>query len=63
MKKLRFTKEYRSKLSEKLMDLGNFAAAGLILAQFVNGSEFSNQQFIAGLLGMGMCFITRHRLL
>ncbi|MBI3577219.1 hypothetical protein HY086_04235 [Candidatus Gottesmanbacteria bacterium] len=37
MRQLRFSKDFRSRLSDKLMDLGNVTAGALVLGQFVSG--------------------------
>ena len=48
---------FRSRLSEKLMDLGNLIAIALVIGQFVSGQEFSLALFIVGLALMFGCYI------
>jgi len=49
--------EFRSKLSEKLMDLGNLIIAALALGQFVSGKEFSLVVFVTGVILTFLCYI------
>jgi hypothetical protein len=55
--KLKVTREFRSHLSEKLMDLGNLVGAGLIIGQFVNSKEISITLLLIGFVIMGLCYI------
>lgn len=57
MKKFRFSREFRARFSEKLMDLGNLAGAALIFGQFINGNEFSLTQLFIGLVLITVCYI------
>ena len=54
---IRIKPEFRSQLSEKLMDLGNFVAAALVLGQFVSGREFSMVLFAIGIILMVACYL------
>ena len=47
---MRFSAKFRSRLSEKLMDLGNLVAAALIIGQFISDREFSVTLFIIGMI-------------
>ena len=47
--KLKFSSAFRNTLSEKLMDLGNYAAVGLVIGQLVSKSEFSNVLLLLGI--------------
>lgn len=49
--------ESRSLFAEKLMDLGNYAVAGLVFGQFVSGHEISPTMLITGILFMLLCYI------
>jgi hypothetical protein len=60
VKKIKFTKEFRSHLSEKLMDLGNLVIGGLVLAQFINTQTFSLPLLIAGIAIAALCYIITH---
>lgn len=51
------SREFRIRLSEKLMDLGNLVAAALVVGQFVSKKEFSINQFIIGLFVMILCYV------
>ncbi len=50
MARKKISPAFRARLSEKLMDLGNYVVVGLVLAQFVSGSQFDPPRFIAGMI-------------
>lgn len=50
MKRIVFRKQFRSRLSEKLMDLGNFVAVALVFGQFLGDRPFSLSIFIGGVV-------------
>ena len=52
MARIKIKPEFRSKFSEKLMDLGNLVAAALVFGQFISGKEFSMTLFIIGIILM-----------
>ena len=54
---MRIKPEFRSRFSEKLMDLGNLVAAGLVFGQFISGKEFSWIIFLAGMSLATFCYI------
>lgn len=49
-------REFRSKLSEKVMDLGNLVVAGLVIGQFISERTFSIELFIAGIAVTVICY-------
>lgn len=51
MAKLKITSAFRTRLSEKLMDLGNFVAVGLVISQFAFEKDFSMSSLIIGIIG------------
>jgi hypothetical protein len=54
----RLSKEQRSIVAEKIMDWGNFVFTGLVIAQFVPGTDpFQWLFFLVGLLGIMMAYI------
>ncbi len=53
--------KYRQKLSEKLMDLGNYVAVGLVIGQFVEG-KFSVERLVAGIIGTLSCYFVSYLL-
>ncbi len=57
MVRKRISSEFRARLSEKLMDLGNLTIAGLALGQFFTSKEFSGELFFAGILLAVLCYI------
>ena len=57
MKRLKFTRQFRIRLSDKIMDLGNLVAAALVISQFVNGKEFSLSVLLLGLVITAICYI------
>ncbi len=57
MAKRKVTPQFRSRLSEKLMELGNLIAIALVIGQFVSGKEFSLALFFVGLALMVGCYI------
>jgi hypothetical protein len=56
-RRIKIKTEFRSLLSDKLMDLGNLVAATLVFGQFLTGKEFSVVVFIAGIILMTACYI------
>lgn len=57
MKKIRFTKEFKIKFSEKLMDLGNIGGSALVFGQFIGNRELSLNLLTFGLIFMIACYI------
>ena len=57
MAKLKITPQFRTRFSEKLMDLGNLAVAALVLGQFVSAQTFSITLLTLGLVLMIFCYI------
>lgn len=57
MAKLKISSAFRARFSEKLMDLGNFVAAGLVIGQFVSGKELSMELLFAGFIGTLTCYL------
>ena len=57
MYKIKISDAFRARLSEKLMDLGNFIAIGMVIGQFVSGKAFSTEQFLAGIFLTILCYI------
>ncbi len=48
--------EFRSHLSEKLMDLGNISAGAMVIGQFVSANKFSISAFMGGLFLAFTCY-------
>jgi len=59
-RRIKIKPEFRSLLSDKLMDLGNLVAATLVFGQFLTGKEFSAIVFIAGVVLMVACYIASY---
>ena len=57
MAKLKISLKFRAQLSEKLMDLGNLAAAALTLGQFINNQGFSVEVFFYGIVFAVACYV------
>lgn len=57
MVKRRVSPQFRARLSDKLMDLGNLVIAGLIIGQFVSGKEFSVNLFATGAIIALLCYL------
>ena len=55
--KVRFSTKFRERLSEKLMDLGNYVAIGLVFGQFVSDKPFSLPIFILGIAITLTCYL------
>lgn len=55
--RLKFRSNFRSLLSEKLMELGNLTIGALALGQFVTGKEFSFAVFISGIIFGVICYL------
>ena len=54
--RVKIKQEFRSKFSEKLMDLGNLVAAALVFGQFISGNEFLWITFASGMLLATLCY-------
>lgn len=59
-KNRRFSDQFRSTLSEKLMELGNLILLALAISQIVGTQAFSATVFIAGVIFMLMCYIVSY---
>lgn len=57
MARARVKPEFRSNLSEKLMDLGNLTAVALVLGQFIAQKDFSIAIFFWGLILTILCYV------
>jgi hypothetical protein len=57
MAKAKVSKEFRSRFSEKLMDLGNLIAISLIFGPLVAGKEYSAETSAAGVFLTFLCYI------
>lgn len=55
--KIKISVSFRIRLSEKLMDLGNYTAVGLVLGQFATGTEFSVSLLLLGISSAIILFI------
>jgi len=60
MAKFKIKKEFRSKLSEKIMDLGNLSFAGLVIGQFVSGLMFNTNLFAIGITFAIVCYLVSY---
>lgn len=47
---IKFSHEFRQRLSEKLMDLGNIVAGALVFAPFLSDNNFSSNLFLIGIM-------------
>jgi hypothetical protein len=57
--KRRLSKEQRGVVAEKIMDWGNLVFTGLVIAQFVPGTDpFQWLFFLVGLLGIVTAYIS-----
>jgi predicted permease len=55
----RLSKEQRGVVAEKIMDWGNLVFTGLVIAQFVPGTDsFQWLLFLVGLLGIVVAYIS-----
>lgn len=61
MAREKITSQFRARLSEKLMDLGNLVVAGLVIGQFISNKEFSPELFFAGVLLAVLCYIISYQ--
>lgn len=57
MKKIEFKQNFRNRLSEKLMELGNLILVTLVFGQFLSGKGFSLQAFITGIILTFTCYV------
>lgn len=53
----KITPAFRARLSEKLMDLGNFILVALTIGQLVTGNGFSTAVFVTGIVLWISCYI------
>jgi len=56
-----FSAQYKARLSDKFMDLGNLIIGGLVIGQFISGKEFSSDLFLAGILIAILCYIISYQ--
>lgn len=57
MARRKVSAQFRSRLSEKLMDLGNLIIIAMTFGQFVSGVEFSLPIFLTGVIISILCYI------
>ncbi len=57
MARKKISPQFRARLSEKLMELGNYVAEGLVIAQFVSGGQFDLNRFAAGMIVTVLCYV------
>lgn len=57
MAKVKISVAFRARLSEKLMDLGNFVAVGLVIGQFVASEQISQDMLIGGIIGTAILYL------
>lgn len=57
MSKITISAAFRIRLSDKLMDLGNYAIVSLVLVQFASIGNFSSNALIAGVTFAVLCYI------
>ncbi|MEK7165368.1 MAG: hypothetical protein AAB874_00990 [Patescibacteria group bacterium] len=57
MKHIKFSTKFRVQLSDKLMDLGNYSAIGLVFAQLLPGVKFSQSAFLLGVILTLVCYV------
>ena len=62
MARFRIKKDFRNRLSEKLIDLGNYSFVGLVLGQFIGGNEFSEAVFVGGIIFSVSCYFASYML-
>ncbi|MBI4038682.1 hypothetical protein HY384_01850 [Candidatus Daviesbacteria bacterium] len=60
MVKVKISNAFRVRLSEKLMDLGNFVAAGLVIGQLVTNTQISQGILIGGIIGTVILYIAAY---
>ena len=63
MKRIKISKKFRLLFSEKLMDLGNISAGGLVFGQFISGNNFSMLQLIFGILLLIVLYVSSFEIL
>lgn len=57
MAKLKISSAFRARLSEKIMDLGNYVAVGLVVGQFVTGKQIAQDILIGGIVGTVILYL------
>lgn len=57
MAKLKISSAFKTRLSDKLMDLGNYVAVGLVIGQFVAGKQISQDMLIGGIIGTAILYL------
>jgi len=55
--KVKISSAFRTRLSEKLMDLENYAAVGLVIGQFATGVKISESLLLLGLSSAVILYI------
>ena len=57
MAKLRISLAFRARLSDKLMDVGKYAVAGLVIGQFATGVKISDSLLLLGISSAVILYI------
>lgn len=57
MGKLKVSSAFRTRLSEKLMDLGNYTAVGLVIGQFITDKPLSQDMLVGGIIGTAILYL------
>ena len=60
VKRIVFRKQFRSRLSEKLMDLGNLVAIALVFGQFISDKQFSTSLLAVGIAATIIFYIASY---
>lgn len=55
--KLTISSAFKTRLSDKLMDLGNYTAVGLVIGQFVAGQQISQETLVGGIIGAAILYL------
>lgn len=63
MAKTKVSPQFRTKLSEKLMDLGNLVAVSLAIGQFISGQTFSMALFVSGIGVLLLCYLVSYAII
>lgn len=57
MSKIKISGDFRARLSDKLMDLGNYTAVGLVIGQLIADKPISQDLLIGGIIGTGVFYL------
>ena len=57
MAKIKNSSDFKTRLSDKLMDLGNYVAVGTVIGQFIAEKPVSQDILVGGIIGTLLLYL------